>query len=129
MSPRREPFLAWPGAGLLAYALLLGTAQTLWWLLAYGGADWLTGLHGRRVRIHLDAELDIPFVPALVLAYLSINVVFLAVPFVLRTRRELEALTATLAVVTGVAAVCFLLVPAEPAFEPADAGAWEPLVE
>jgi membrane-associated phospholipid phosphatase len=37
-------------------------------------------------------------------------------PFILRSRRELDGLTATLAVVTLVAGVCFLLVPSEAAF-------------
>ena len=70
MSPRRRPLLAWPGWGLLGYALVLATAVALWWMLVYHGADHLTGLRPQRVRIHLDAELAMPFVPAFILAYL-----------------------------------------------------------
>jgi membrane-associated phospholipid phosphatase len=65
-----------------------------------------------------------PFVPASVLAYLSLDLVFLAAPFVLRRRRELKALALCLAAVTAVAGVGFLLIPAEPAYPPRDAGAW-----
>ena len=42
MKPPREPFLGWPGWGLLGEAVLLGTAQTLWWIVIFGSADWLT---------------------------------------------------------------------------------------
>lgn len=127
---RRESFLAWPDRGIIGYATLLGSAQIFWWLLAYGGASWLTGLHHRRVRVHLDVELALPFVPAMVLPYLSINVLFLLAPFVLRTRRQLLALTAALAGMTGVAALCFLVLPAETAYAAIrDAGAWAPWVE
>ena len=60
----REALLAWPGSRHLAETVALGVLFTVWFALIYGGADWLTGLHGRRVRIHLDAELAIPLVPA-----------------------------------------------------------------
>ncbi|MBY0521973.1 MAG: phosphatase PAP2 family protein [Gemmataceae bacterium] len=130
MIGRCEPFFAWPGGTLFGYALILGAAQSLWWTLIYVGANTLTGLHGRRVSVHLDFEQAIPFVPVFVLAYLSINLVFLPAPFVLRSRRELEALTLTLAAVTGVAGVGFLLFPATVAFPPdADAGSWTGLRE
>src|SRR5438105_3072176 len=66
-----------------------------------------------------------PFVPAAVLGYSSVYLLFAAAPFVLRTRRALGALAAALAAVTLVAGVCFLVVPARPAFPPpAGLGAW-----
>jgi membrane-associated phospholipid phosphatase len=100
---------------------MLGAGLTAWWLLIYGGADWLTARHTRRVRVHLDAELHIPLVPELVVAYLSIDLLFVLAPFILRDRRQLNALAAALAAVTLVAGLCFLLLPAELAF-PADEG-------
>jgi membrane-associated phospholipid phosphatase len=124
---RREPFVAWPGWGLLGHALLLALAQTLWWVLVYHGGDWLTGLRAHRVRVHLEAELAMPFVPPLILVYVTIGLVFFPAPFVLRSRRELRALALTLAVVTAVAAVGYLLLPAEPAYPPQDHGAWSGL--
>src|SRR5205814_1932472 len=48
-------------------------------------------------------------------------------PFILRCRAEIVGLTATLAVVIGVAAIGFLLVPAELAYPQEDAGIWVPL--
>ena len=55
MKPR-PPFLAWPGRRVLTKAVVLGTAQTVWWMLVYYGADWATGMRSTRVRVHLDAE-------------------------------------------------------------------------
>jgi hypothetical protein len=124
MRRQGEPFLAWPGRALLARTLVLALPVTLWWMLVYHGANWLTGLRPSRVRVHLNAEQGMPFVPPLILAYLSMDLVFMPAPFILRSRRELEALALGLAAVTAVAGVSFLLFPAEPAYPPCDPGAW-----
>jgi hypothetical protein len=124
-----EPFVAWPGWELLGHALLLALPVALWWAIVYHGADWLTAVRTHRVRIHLEAELAMPFVPAFVLGYLSLGLVFFPAPFILRRRRELHALALSLAAVTGVAGVGFLLLPAEPAYPPRDPGAWSSLFE
>ena len=96
VSRPREPFLAWPGWRLVVFALALGTLQTLWWVLIYHGTGAVTAAHPYRVRLHLDAELAIPFVPASILIYQSLTLAFLFAPFILRSRRELEALCAEL---------------------------------
>jgi membrane-associated phospholipid phosphatase len=127
MGVRNEPFLAWPGWPILTYAAILGLAVTAWWTLIYCGADWLTGLRPDRVRVHFDAELAMPFAPASILIYVSLEVVFLAAPFVLRTRRELNALAACLFVVTAIAGVGFVLIPAELGYPPVDPGEWSTL--
>jgi membrane-associated phospholipid phosphatase len=127
MAEPRTPFLAWPDSKNLGEALVLGTAQTLWWMAVYIGADWLTGLRTERVRIHLDAELNIPFIPSSILVYRSIDLMFLLAPFILHTRTEIRALTLALAIVTGIAGVGFLLLPAEPAYPPRAPGIWDPL--
>ncbi len=82
-----------------------------------------------RVRVHLDAELAMPFVPPLILAYLSLNLIFIPAPFILRTRRELQALALSLVVMTTVAGIGFLLFPAELAYSSRDPGAWSVLFD
>ena len=125
----RRPFWQWPGLRHLGHYLLLSVGITAWWALVYGGADWITAQHAYRVRVHLDAELAMPFVPASVLGYMALYPLFWAVPFVLHTLRELQAFALTLGAVIGFAGVCFLLLPAEPAFPPTpDCGVWEDLV-
>jgi hypothetical protein len=124
MGTRREPFLVWPGWGLLAQTLVLALPVTLWWVLIYHGANWLTGLRSDRVRVHLEHEPAMPFVPPFILGYLSMDLVFLPAPFILRNRRELEALALSLVMVTAVAGISFLLFPAELAYPRTDPGAW-----
>jgi membrane-associated phospholipid phosphatase len=125
MNRRPDPFWSWPDGKHLGCAALLALAMGLWFELIYGGADVLAAQHSHRVRLHLDGELAIPFVPETVLLYLSLYLLFWAAPFVLHSRRELKALTATLAVVTLCAGVCFMFLPAESAFPtPSDMGAW-----
>jgi membrane-associated phospholipid phosphatase len=116
---RAGPFLAWPGWRHLLYAWTLSLANGAWFVLVFYGCDFLTARRALRVAVHFDAELSIPLVPAMSAVYMSIYLLFLAAPFVLRTRAEFRAAVATLAVVIGIAGAGFLLVPAELAFPPA----------
>jgi membrane-associated phospholipid phosphatase len=114
---------------LFGLALLLGAGQTLWFALIFSGADWVTERRSLRVRLHLDFELAIPFVPAAVLGYLSIYPLFWMGPFVLRRHQELCAWVGTLAVATLCAGIVFLVFPGELLFPPSgDMGDWSTLV-
>jgi membrane-associated phospholipid phosphatase len=125
MSGGQPPFFGWPGWRHLGRSVLLSLAQLAWFVVVFGGADWITANHSFRVRVHLPGELDVPFVPQAVLGYMSIYLLFLAAPFVLRTAREVTALTCTLMAVTGVAGVCFLVLPVDNLFPtPREMGAW-----
>jgi membrane-associated phospholipid phosphatase len=124
---RNEAFFAWPGWILLAQTAVLALPVTLWWIFVYHGANWLTHFRAYHVRIHLDAELAMPFMPPLILAYLSMDAVFLPAPFILRNCRELRALSLTLVVVTAVAGMCFILFPAELAYPQRDPRGWSGL--
>jgi membrane-associated phospholipid phosphatase len=116
---RDAPFLAWPGWAHLREAALLSLADALWFVIVYGGADRLTADRKFRVPVHFSAELDLPFVPSMTVFYMSVYGLFFLAPFVLRTRRELRATVATMAVAITIAGIGFLLVPAELAFAPA----------
>jgi membrane-associated phospholipid phosphatase len=113
-----NPFLAWPGWAHLRYAAALSLANALWFAFVYGGADSLTAHRSLRVPVHFAAELRIPFVPAMTVFYMSLYILFLLAPFVLRTRREFRAVIWTLAVVIACAGMGFLAFPAELAFAP-----------
>ncbi len=93
--------------------------------MIYVGADWLTGLREERVQIHSEIELNIAFIPAFILVYRSIDWMFLSVPFILRTRREIRGLTWALMLVTSIAGVGFVLLPAQAAYPPQDPGMWK----
>lgn len=123
------PLLAWPGWRHLGYTALLALAVSSWFQLIFNATNYWTGLHGYRVRLHLDAELAIPFVPAAVLGYLSIYLLFAATPFILRDPQAVRALAATLMMTTLIAGVGFLLIPGELRFDVEDdPGPWEGLV-
>jgi len=122
MKPR---FLAWPGWPFLRFAWLLSAANAGWFAFVYGGSEWLTAHRSRRVPIHLPIELSIPLIPGAVLIYMSIYVLFLTGPFIVRDRREFAALICALALATLIGGVGFLLVPSRAAFAPpGDLGPW-----
>src|SRR5258708_22399275 len=110
------PFLAWPGWAHLRYAALLSIANTLWFVLVYGGMDALTARRTFRVPVHFPAELAIPFVPAMTIFYMSIFLLFWIAPFLLRTRREFRAFVITVAVAIFCRGLGFLLFSADLAF-------------
>jgi len=120
MSQHTPAFFRWPGWGNLRFALALGLAQSLLFAITYGGADWFAHRHTYRVGVHLDADLAIPLVPAMAIAYLSLMPLLWMAPFVLHTRRELLAYVVALAATTVIAGFFFLVLPAADAFEPPD---------
>lgn len=127
-STERVPFIAWPGWTHIRFATQLTLAIGAWFGLVFVGADWLTAHRALRVRIHLDAELRLPLVPMFLVAYMSIYVLFLAWPFVLRTRREAASLAIAQLVTILIAGICFFLIPGQLAYAPpGDLGSWEPL--
>ncbi|EEF61879.1 phosphatase PAP2 family protein [Pedosphaera parvula] len=116
MTHSSEPFFKWPGWPHLRFAWLLSGITLLWFVIVYGGSDALTAHRTLRIRVHLDAELAIPFVPEMVVIYMSIYLLFLAVPFILRRCEEILALAMTLNLVVLVGGIGFLLFPAELAY-------------
>jgi hypothetical protein len=126
----KQQFLAWPGWPFLRFAWLLSAANAVWFAFVYGGSDWLTAHRSLRVPIHLPIELSIPLIPGAILIYMSIYVLFLAGPFIVRDRREFAALICALAMATLIGGVGFLLLPSRAAFAPpGDLGFWAGLFQ
>ena len=126
----RVPFVAWSGWPHIRYSFLLLLFVTAWFGLVFAGADWFTAHRITRVRIDFGFESDIPLIPVFTLAYMSIYLLFLAVPFVLRARREVTALATAQSLTILVAGICFFLIPAKLAFAPVDdseLGIWKSL--
>jgi membrane-associated phospholipid phosphatase len=118
-------FLAWPGWPHLCFASLLSVLNAVLFTFVYGGCDWLTAHRSLRVPIHLAIELSIPFIPGAVVVYMSIYVLFLAGPFIVRERREFAGLIRALALATLIGGVGFLFLPSRPAFSPpGELGVW-----
>jgi membrane-associated phospholipid phosphatase len=118
-------FLAWPGWQFLRFAWTLSAINAVWFAFVYGSCNWLSQQNGRTVPLHTAIELAIPFVPAAVLAYMSIYLLFLGGPFIVRDPREFAALIGALASATCIGGIGFLLFPSQASFEePKDPGVW-----
>ena len=121
----RAPLLAWPAPGDLRFGLLLSLAFSLFFELTYLATNYLTGLRHFHIHVHSDAELGIPFVPAMAVIYISLHVVLALTPFILRTWREITPLCIVLTLETLICALLFLLLPVELAYaQPPQTGAW-----
>ncbi|MEP6732304.1 MAG: phosphatase PAP2 family protein [bacterium] len=125
---QQTPFIAWPGTAQFRFAIAMMALVAAWFAVVFVGADWITAHHALRIRIHLDAELRLPLVPVFLVVYMSIYLLFLAVPFVLRSRREAASLAIAQFITILIGGIGFLLIPARLAYAPAvNRGKWEPL--
>lgn len=117
-SGTNDPLIAWPGIDNLRGTLPLSAMFALIFYACYGGASVVTGLHGLRLRIHFDFEQHFPFVPALALVYLSLNVMLALMPFILRTRQAFLPFFLTMSAETILASLCFVLLPVADGYSP-----------
>ncbi len=105
-----------PNAEHTQRCLLSAVAVSLTFAIVYVGTDYLTGLRTPRFRMDFAFEQHIPFVPQLSPVYSSLYLMFAAMPFVLHTTIQLRSYTYRIVLLTLVAGVAFLLLPAELAF-------------
>lgn len=133
-----EPLMAWPGWAHVRWFLALWVALSGEFVVVFGGGDFITAHRQTRLHLYLQSELAIPFIPSMVVAYMSIYLMFLPAPFVLRSRREINALAIALVKVILIAGAGFLLFPAQLGFpstpsevaqlDPVAAHRWGPLL-
>lgn len=93
------------------------TVLSLLFLVVYGGTNWFTTLRSDVGTWHFDWELGIPLVPLFIVPYMSIDLFFVAAPFLCRSRAELRTFTRRIVFAIVVAGGCFLLVPLRLGFE------------
>jgi protein-tyrosine phosphatase/membrane-associated phospholipid phosphatase len=95
--------------------------------LIYGGANWLASTRGQLPSIRFAWERFIPFVPATIVPYVSIDLLFFGSFFLYRNGRELHRHARRILFVIAVAGLCFLLFPLEmTAARPVVDGFWAP---
>ena len=105
-------------------ALVTSAGLSLLFLVVYGGCIWITSRREDIGSFYFQWERAIPFVPFMILPYLSIDLFFVAAPFLLRNDRELKLFSKRVAVAIVVAGVCFLLFPLRFAFPRPHAEGW-----
>lgn len=86
-------------------------------LLVYGSTNWFAAQRANVPTLFFAWERFIPFVPLMIVPYMSIDLFFVAAPFICRTRRELATLSKRIVAALLVAGFCFLLFPLRFAFE------------
>lgn len=85
-------------------------------LLVYGGTNWITAQRSDVGAWYFGWERAIPFVPLMIVPYMSIDLFFLVAPFLCKDRRELHSLSLRITFAIVVAGVCFLVWPLRFAF-------------
>src|SRR5437762_10691270 len=92
---------------LKAFAVSAGLSVLF--LVVYSGCNWITGQRGQVGSFYFQWERAIPFVPFMILPYMSIDLFFIAAPFLCRTDEELWIFSRRLVVAMLFSGLCFLL--------------------
>jgi membrane-associated phospholipid phosphatase/predicted protein tyrosine phosphatase len=90
----------------------------------YGWCNWFTAQRANVPTLFFEWERFIPFVPLMIVPYMSIDLFFVAAPFLCRTDRELATFSKRIAGAILIGGVCFLLFPLRFAFERPHAAGW-----
>jgi protein-tyrosine phosphatase/membrane-associated phospholipid phosphatase len=92
-------------------------ALSLFFLLVYGATNHYTSLRSDVGTWVYAWERHIPFVPLMIIPYLSIDLFFIAAPFLCRERSELHILSRRIVLAITIAAACFLVMPLRFSFD------------
>jgi hypothetical protein len=105
-------------------ALAASVGLSALFLLVYGWSNWFTSQRSDVGMLFFEWERLIPFVPLMIAPYMSIDLFFVAAPFLCRSDRELATFSKRIAAAILVAGICFLLFPLRFAFERPHADGW-----
>ena len=98
------------------HALAVSAGLSVLFLIVYGGCNWITAHRGDVGVFYFEWERAIPFVPFLILPYMSIDLFYIAAPFLCRSERELSIFAKRVVAAILFAGTCFLLFPLRFAF-------------
>ena len=107
---------------LKAFAVSAGLSVLF--LVVYSGCNWITGQRGQIGSFYFQWEHAIPFVPFMILPYMSIDLFFVAAPFICRTDEELRVFSRRVIAAILIAGLCFLLFPLRFSFPRPHASGW-----
>jgi membrane-associated phospholipid phosphatase len=117
--------ISWPTRSRIAAGLTGASWVALIFFPVYLGCAAVTAARPGHWHPYASWELGIPFVPAMIVPYLSMFVLFLLPPLQL-DETELRALTARLIVASLLGGAMFLVLPAQMGFPTHDdAGRWQ----
>jgi hypothetical protein len=93
-------------------------------LVVYLGTNWLTALRNDVGVIVFDWERHIPFVPLMIVPYMSIDLFFVIAPFLCAGGDERRLFSKRIVTAIAIAGACFLLFPLRFSFERPQADGW-----
>jgi len=102
--------IPWKPAGVSAGLALL-------FLVVYPVCNWVASVRAGVASFHFPWERSLPFVPLMIVPYLSLEVFFIVAPFLARTQRELGVYFRRMAAAILLSAACFLLFPLRCGFD------------
>src|SRR6476646_10035499 len=105
-------------------ALVVSAGLSFLFLVVYSGCNWITGQRSHVGSFYFQWEHGIPFVPFMLLPYMSIDLFFIAAPFLCRTEEELRIFSRRVIAAILIAGLCFLLFPLRFAFPRPHADGW-----
>ncbi len=105
-------------------AFTVSAGLSVLFLVVYSGCNWITGQRGEIGSFYFQWERAIPFVPFMILPYMSIVLFFIAAPFLCRTDEELRIFSRRVIAAILIAGLCFLLFPLRFAFPRPHASGW-----
>src|SRR5687767_15775467 len=94
-----------------AYKFAWALGCSVIFFLAYGSTNWVASTRGQLPSIAFEWERFIPFVPAMIVPYVSIDLLFFASFFLFRDAGALRRHARRIVFVIAFAGVCFLLFP------------------
>ena len=105
-------------------ALSASVGLSLLFLFVYGGCIWVTSRRHDVGVFYFAWERAIPFVPFMILPYMSIDLFFVAAPFFISSERNLKVFRFRVASAIIAAGICFLAFPLRFAFSEGHADGW-----
>lgn len=105
-------------------ALAASVGLSVLFLVVYGWTNWFTAHRSNVPSLFFEWERLIPFVPLMIVPYMSIDLLFVAAPFLCRDNRELATFSKRIAAAILIGGVCFLFFPLRFAFERPHADGW-----
>jgi len=105
-------------------AAVVAISTSILFFVFYGVAGYFTSLRTDVGTWRYDWERYIPFIPMMIIPYMSIDLFFFAAPFLCHTKSELQRLAGRLSAVVIIAATCFILFPLQLAVERPHAVGW-----
>lgn len=105
-------------------ALAVSVALSVLFLVVYGGCNWITARRANVGTFFFEWERSFPFIQFFILPYMSIDLFYVAAPFLCRTERELSTLAKRITTAILVAGICFLIFPLRFAFPRPHAEGW-----